>query len=148
MFIKEQRVDGNYINLYIRDSMLRCTLMYLEINTINSRNFSKLIPKSVITSYYHTFTFSSEKPKVVEPFFWTGFIDGEGSFNLTIYKNSTFKTGWRVKLIFKFALYKRDRGLLELIKYYLKLSNITKHGTQSIQYTVSSMEDLGILFNF
>lgn len=78
----------------------------------------------------------------------SGLIHDECSFNLTLYKNSSFKTGWRVKLIFKFALYKRDRGLLELIKYYLKLSNITKHGTQSIQYTVSSMEDLGILFNF
>ena len=37
---------------------------------------------------------------------------------------------------------------MELIKYYLKLGNITKHGPQSIQYRVSSMEDLGIFIKF
>ena len=37
---------------------------------------------------------------------------------------------------------------MELIKYYLKLGNITKHGPQSIQYRVNSMEDLGILIQF
>lgn len=37
---------------------------------------------------------------------------------------------------------------MELIKDYLKVGNITKHGPQSIQYRVSSMEDLGILIQF
>ena len=78
----------------------------------------------------------------------SGFIDGEGSFNLSIYKDTSINTGWRVKLIFKIALHERDIGILELIKNLLKVGNITKHGPQSIQFRVSSLNDLEVLINF
>ena len=77
----------------------------------------------------------------------SGFVDGEGCFSLIIYKDNLFKIGWRVKLIFKIALHLRDKELLELIKNYYKVGNITNHGRQSVVYRVSSIKDLGIIIN-
>lgn len=97
---------------------------------------------------YSNFSSDPNHNKVINSWAISGFIDGEGSFNLSIYKDSSLHTGWRVKLIFKIALHEREKGLLELIKDFLQVGNITKHGPQSIQFRVSSLNDLELLMNF
>jgi hypothetical protein len=121
--------------------------MYLEINTINSRNFSKLIPKSVITSYYHTFTFSSEKPKVVEPFFFTGFIDGEGSFSILVIKDNKRTLGWRIEPKFQIHLHIRDLDILLQFKQYLNDVGLIYTNRDRAIYTMSSIKDINMLIN-
>lgn len=44
--------------------------------------------------------FSSYRDRPLHPYFITGFTDGEGCFNLSIYKDSRMNTGWQVKPVF------------------------------------------------
>jgi hypothetical protein len=48
----------------------------------------------------------------VNPWFWTGLIDAEGSFSIIIDKNKNRKIGWRVQSKFQIGLHKRELSLL------------------------------------
>jgi len=48
----------------------------------------------------------------VNPWFWTGLIDAEGSFTIIIDKNKNRKLGWRIQSKFKIGVHKRDLSLL------------------------------------
>jgi hypothetical protein len=91
-------------------------------------------------------TCSDHKIKL-NPYFITGFIDGEGCFHISIYRDSRTTTGWRVKLCFKISMHQKDRALLELIKTSLGVGQIYKHGTNSIELRVNSVKDLLVITN-
>lgn len=40
----------------------------------------------------------------LDPYYITGFADGEGCFSISIYKDSRMLTGWQVKPVFKIAV--------------------------------------------
>ena len=52
----------------------------------------------------------------LNPWFITGFTDGEGSFILTIIKDNKYKLGWRAACRFVISLNKKDLKLLNKIK--------------------------------
>ena len=52
-------------------------------------------------------------------------------FTLSIVKNNSYKTGWAVKLSFQIGLHNKDRALLEHIKLYFNVGNISEHGSMS-----------------
>jgi len=83
----------------------------------------------------------------LHPYFITGFIDGEGCFNLSIFKDSRRTTGWQVKPRFLISLHKRDRALLELIKTSLGVGTITERSDGHIKYSVGSLKDLKVIID-
>lgn len=85
----------------------------------------------------------------LDPWFVTGFTDGEGSFMLSIIKDSKYKLGWRVACIFAISLSKVDLYLLNNIQKFFGVGNITRMGKdmESIQYRVESLKDLSIIIN-
>jgi len=83
----------------------------------------------------------------LNPYFITGFIDGEGCFNLSIFKDSRRITGWQVKPRFLISLHKRDRALLELIKTSLGVGTITERSDGHIKYSVGSLKDLKVIID-
>ena len=83
----------------------------------------------------------------LNPWFITGFIDGEGSFNISISKNNTYKDGWRIKLTFSVGLHSKDKVLLECIQTYFKVGGVFKQGSQSYQFRVQSTKDLAVIIN-
>jgi len=102
---------------------------------VNSRFALKLI---------HTATSSP----ALNPWFITGFTDGEGCFSISIRRNKTCKLGWEIKLSFNFSLHKKDKALLENIQSYFGVGSInTKHGPQTIKYYVQSIKDLAIIID-
>lgn len=80
--------------------------------------------------------------KKLDPWFISGFIDGEGSFIIGISKNNRYKTGYQVQLIFKIILYNKDLELLSQIQSYFGVGNISKHGDTTMQYYVKSIKYL------
>lgn len=73
----------------------------------------------------------------------TGFSDAEGSFITIIRKNPKLKTGWNIETKFQISLHEKDRAILEEIKLYFGgKGNIYKQGKDSIQYRISSLQDL------
>lgn len=83
----------------------------------------------------------------LNPWFITGFVDGEGSFIILINKNSRLKTGWEVKLKFSITVHQKDKAILEKIKFFLGLGEIYKNRANLIEYNVSSVKDLAIIIN-
>jgi hypothetical protein len=138
-FVKEQRVDGSW---YAKNlAYLRCTLVGFE------RNYPVRIPSNQINNirYYS----NDQSNLVLNPWFITGFADGEGSFMLTIIKDKKYKLGWRVACRFAISLNKKDFYLLNNIQNFFGVGNIIFMGKDkdSIQYRVESLKDLSIIIN-
>ena len=83
----------------------------------------------------------------LNPYFVTGFIDGEGCFSIDIYENNKLKIGWCVKLTFIIVIHKKDQDVLKYIQNYLKVGRITKHRLNSVQFRIESIKDLVLLIN-
>lgn len=99
-------------------------------------NFSTV---TVSTPHSEGSTLSSK----LDPWLITGFVDGDGSFTVSIYKNKLQKQGFTVKATLQIGLDEKDRLLLESIRsYFGGVGNITKLGKDTIQYRVSSTKDL------
>jgi hypothetical protein len=67
----------------------------------------------------------------LNPNYVTGFTDGEGCFLVVISPDSKFKTGYRVKATFQIGLHEKDFALLEQIKLFFGVGQITKLGAES-----------------
>ena len=84
----------------------------------------------------------------LNPYFVTGFCDGEAYFNVSISKNSKLKTGWAIKLSFGINLHKKDLDLLENIKVYFKdVGVVSVRDDSAVKFTVTSLADLEIIMN-
>jgi len=85
---------------------------------------------------------------VLNPYFITGFIDGEASFSLTLTKNNRYKQGWLVFPTFQITLHQKDRALLESIRNSFNgVGSIYKEKGDSIKYRVVSVKDLSIIID-
>jgi hypothetical protein len=99
IFLKEQRVDGSYINLSIRDSMLRCTLKKFERISCTNFRLNQILNKQLHTTTVRNTDYknllepkSSDKNTNIfslNPWFITGFTDGDGSFSVSIAKKKS-----------------------------------------------------------
>jgi len=93
---------GHSINLY---------------NRISSYNYHTLTTSSVLSSKLAMRDSSGLLP--LNPWFLTGFFDGESSFYITMHKSNNVKTGWSVRAIFETHLHVKDKALLENIQFSL-----------------------------
>lgn len=91
------------------------------------------------------YSFNNKNTFCLNPDYLTGFVDGEGCFSLSIYKQGKNLTGWQVKPIFSISLHNKDIKLLEAIQRTFKTGKIYKHGVDSMQYRVSSLKNLQII---
>jgi hypothetical protein len=105
LVVKEQRVDGSWQEKRGSTldksgccfSCLRCTLMGFERN-YQIRNLSKQI--NIQRRKYTSIATQSDIKLKMDPWFITGFTDGEGCFYLGVIKNKKMKAGFNVALFF------------------------------------------------
>jgi hypothetical protein len=77
----------------------------------------------------------------LNPYFVTGFVDGEGT--VFFRKGENRKFGYSVSLVFSIGLHSKDRLLLERIKdYFGGIGIISDHGSSVIHFTVTRIEDI------
>lgn len=57
------------------------------------------------------YSFNNKNTFYLNPNYITGFVDGEGCFSISIFKDN--RTGWAVKPIFSISLHNKDVKLLE-----------------------------------
>ena len=81
----------------------------------------------------------------INPYYITGFTDGEGCFSVSIYKDSRMTTGWQVKPVYKISLHNRDKPLLMLIQKFLGVGKIYKHGKTSVELRVTGLKNLKVV---
>lgn len=113
---------------------------YYSFNS-NSQSFTQID----ISKDSPRYSFNNKNTFYLNPDYLTGFVDGEGCFSLSIYKDARSLTGWQVKPIFSISLHNKDIKLLEAIQRTLKTGKIYKHGVDSMQYRVSSLKNLKII---
>ena len=133
-------------------SRLRCTLMSFERNyqiRILSKQKNIQIIRLYFTKVQESFIEKQNLSSLggINPWFITGFVDGEGCFLIKINRNEELKIDWNVQLCFQIGLHRKDKSLLEQIKKYFNVGSITKQGSESYQYRVSSVKDLNIIIN-
>ena len=146
--VKEQRVDGSCIEASTKEkktSMLRCTLMGFE-RSYQIRVLSKVLNKKEIRYYSTQDNLPTKENSSLDPWFLTGFIDGEGCFRIPITKIDR-AIGWRVQLFFQITLHEKDEILLENIRNCLGVGKIHKSGKNLLQYRIQTFDELTVLLN-
>lgn len=103
-------------------------------------------PCTLLGSISRTFSTSSGDTSTVlplDPYWVTGFSDGESTFVVSMTKDNEYTTGWRVGLVFAIGLNQKDTILLEHIKSYFKVGSIrlSKANNCAI-YAVQSVKDI------
>ena len=135
--VKEQRVDGSWFLAKMARS-LRCTLMGGE-----SRSQVKILSKQ-LNKQRNFSTLLAQQPKL-NPWFVTGFADGEGSFGITIYKDNRIKGRlvWAVKPSFQISLNSKDINLLLELKEFFGCGIIViKNYKNEASFRVNSLQNL------
>lgn len=142
--VKEQRIDGSYIDMRTTKPkkntypMLRCVLMGL------GRDYPCRSPSNSLNRYYSTSKIPTDTSQILEskldPNFVSGFIDGEGSFSVTFIKDKSYKSGWQIKTTFSIGLHKKDLALLEKFKNYFGVGGISSKGVNGVQYYVNLLK--------
>ena len=64
----------------------------------------------------------------LNPWWVTGFVDGEGSFHVSVRKNKDSKLGWLVQQRFTIGLHVKDKAILQEILSYLVPPGLHKGG--------------------
>jgi hypothetical protein len=83
----------------------------------------------------------------LNPWYITGFSDGEACFHVSLKKSSDFKTGWRVQASYQIALHSKDKPLLELICAHFGVGSVIPKGKDKHQYRVFSLADLKVIIS-
>ena len=121
--------------------------LYLKINQVDlaipQNNLLQI--RSYSTSAAVQLSATASKIKL-NPWWITGFVDGDGCFIMNIYKNLRLKTGWYVQLFLFISLHSKDKALLEQIKNFFGVGRIIyKENKNVARLLVSSIEDPKII---
>ena len=80
------------------------------LNGFNSLNVHTPFRRHYVTLSNNKHTI--DKPLQIDPWFTTGFTDGEGCFTCSVLKSHSYKLGWEVQPTFQIKLHVRDLPLL------------------------------------
>lgn len=142
--VKEQRVDGNGQVKFL--TCLRCILTGLERDSyINIQ--SKQINKRFISSIGTHRIKERDLGIKMNPYFFTGFSDGEASFILYVQKYKYTKIGWACWLTFEINLSSKDLSILKDIKDYLGVGKINQKSNGTCVYYIKSFKELDVLID-
>jgi hypothetical protein len=80
---------------------------------------------------------------MIDPNYITGFVDGEGSFSISITPRNFKDVKWEIRLSFSISQHKRNRGILYKIKDYFGCGTIRPNRKDNTyKYEVRSLQDL------
>ena len=147
--IKEQRVDDSWLLNFSIFNNLRYTLRrferitshrFISYQILNKRlYFTEAKESKNINSFIHKDSFS------LNPWFITGFTDGDGSFSVSITKKKE-GIGWKISPMFTFGLDVKDLDLLVQIKDLFNTGNISTSERGISYYTVGSVKEYSKIY--
>lgn len=111
---------------------------------INNRNIKQY---STSTSKSPNYNFNKSNSYYLNPYYITGFVDAEGCFTTSIFKDSRMLLKWQVKPIFKITVHNKDINILEALQRTWGVGKIYKHSDNASVYRVSSLKNLRIIIN-
>jgi hypothetical protein len=141
IFINEQII-------YLFNFMLDIFSKYFELLSFYFNYYdSSFPPQSIevlLSASSSPFIYTLEKQSKLNPWFVTGFCDGESSFHIGITKRKELKVNWAVKPKFQIHLHLRDEPLLISIKqFFCDVGSIIQDKEKnSVFYSVNRLQDL------
>nr|QCW06913.1 hypothetical protein [Drechslerella brochopaga] len=81
----------------------------------------------------------------LNPWYFTGFSDGESNFTVRISQKNSTNIGWVVQPVFQICLHKKDFNLLEEIRTFLGVGEIYNHQKESCNYVVQSLKGIKVI---
>ena len=82
---------------------------------------------AVLVSKLQICTFSQKNGQQLNPWWVSGFTDGEGCMRISIIENKRYKVGWAVLPSFQITLHEKDKAIL------VKIKNLFAGGSISFQ---------------
>lgn len=142
--VKEQRVDGN--GQVVNIACMRCALKNFErnsyINILSNQIFKKSYSSITINKSDYI---NSESP--INPWFLTGFADGEASFIIYTQKTDNTKLGWATWVAFEININDKDIAILKDIKSYLGVGKINQKSNGSCVYSIRALNEISVLID-
>ena len=112
-----------------------------EILTLISSSWRESVIGNIVGDSFISFSSCCKNDKhILNPYFVTGFMDGEGCFLIKVAKNKEYVFNYQILAWFKVKLHKKDRRLLELIQAYFNGVGKIYYEGNSATYVVSSVE--------
>ena len=105
----------------------------------------KVLSKQFNKTNFCTSAYAQVPLTKLDPWFVTGFCDGEASFSVSISIDKRIKgrVGWTVKPSFQISLHSRDMNLLlQLQEFFACGSIVSKNNRSEISFRVNSLHDL------
>ena len=114
-----------------------------------SRYRIKIPSKQLKVKKLSSLVVQTNYPFNVNPWFWSGLIDAEGSFSIIVDKQKKHTLGWRVESKFQLGVHIRDLSLLEQWQQiWGGIGSIYLIPTRNkVNYSISSKKDLTILIH-
>ena len=79
---------------------------------------------------------------MLNPYYVSGFADGEGSFSITVSPNVKFNIGWQITPSFSLSQNKNSRAILFKIKNFFGCGSIRpSRKDNTYKYEVRSIKD-------
>lgn len=112
-------------------------------------NIKSKIPSYQINKvrYYTSLVVNQTEVLGMNPWFITGFSDGEACFSVNIYKSKKHILGWGSRASFEIGLNNKDLFILNHIKSYFGIGNCILKADGSCVYYVQSIKDLAVIIN-
>ncbi len=80
---------------------------------------------------------------MLNPYYVSGFADGEGSFSVTVSPRKTLKCGWEIRPSFSISQNKSSRGVLYQLKDFFKCGYVRpSRGDNTVKYEVRGLKEL------
>jgi hypothetical protein len=140
-------VNINFLILNGLISSFKLNTNYKRVLHQDARLRLKKIKNKIFYFFTQTPASSGTKKNFLNPYYLTGFVDGEGCFLINIYPKSNYKAGYLVSLTFKLKIHSKDINLLENIKNYFNVGNITYRKDGYVEFIVSSIKDIKVLID-
>ena len=114
------------------------------------RNYQiKVLSKQLNKTNFCTSAYAQVQLTKLDPWFVTGFCDGEASFSVSIYIDKRIKgrVGWVVKPSFQISLHSRDmKLLLQRQENFTCGSIVSKNNRSEKSFRVNSIQDKNKFF--
>lgn len=140
--------NNNILTVCLAGSISKSTLLPVSTNT--NKYFSTAVTRFSSFNKLNTENSPSTILRVnqqIKPYTVTGYFEGDGCFNLSVYKNPKVKTGYSVSFSAELKQNMQSLELLELIQKYFKgVGNInivpTSHNKKIYRFKISKIKDM------
>lgn len=78
----------------------------------------------------------------LDPYWISGFTDGEGCFSVGLFRNKTMRLGFQIQLEFCITQHKRDHSLLLLFPSFFGCGYVAPDGSNKFKFIVRDLSHL------